>query len=105
MLTAAIGSDWRTHFLAVGDASSSPIKKPDPQVYRQVLSDMNLEASECVAFEDSSNGLRAANAAGLKTVITPNPFTDHHDFRAAWRVVPDLRQARLIQLRRWFDQA
>ena len=105
LLTAAIGSDWRTHFLAVGDASSSPIKKPDTQVYRQVLRDMGFEASECVAFEDSSNGLRAANAAGLKTVITPNPFTEHHDFRAAWRVVPDLRQARLIQLRRWFDQA
>jgi HAD superfamily hydrolase (TIGR01509 family) len=105
LLSAAIGPDWRTHFLAVGDASSSPIKKPDPQVYRQVLSDMGFEASECVAFEDSSNGLRAANAAGLKTVITPNPFTEHHDFRAAWRVVPDLRQARLIQLRRWFDQA
>ena len=105
LLSAAIGPDWRTHFLAVGDASSSPIKKPDPQVYRQVLSDMGFEASECVAFEDSSNGLRAANAAALKTVITPNPFTEHHDFRAAWRVVPDLRQARLIQLRRWFDQA
>ena len=105
LLTAAIGSDWRTNFLAVGDASSSPIKKPDTQVYRQVLRDMGFEASECVAFEDSSNGLRAANAAGLKTVITPNPFTEHHDFRAAWRVVPDLRQARLIQLRRWFDQA
>jgi len=105
LLTAAIGPDWRTHFLAVGDASSSPIKKPDPQVYRQVLSDMGFDASECVAFEDSSNGLRAANAAGLKTVITPNPFTEHHDFRAAWRVVPDMRQARLIQLRRWFDQA
>ena len=105
LLTAAIGSDWRTHFLAVCDASSSPIKKPDTQVYRQVLRDMGFEASECVAFEDSSNGLRAANAAGLKTVITPNPFTEHHDFRAAWRVVPDLRQARLIQLRRWFDQA
>jgi HAD superfamily hydrolase (TIGR01509 family) len=105
LLTAAIGPDWRTHFLAVGDASSSPIKKPDPQVYRQVLSDMGFDASECVAFEDSSNGLRAANAAGLKTVITPNPFTEHHDFRAAWRVVPDMRQARLIQLLRWFDQA
>jgi HAD superfamily hydrolase (TIGR01509 family) len=88
LLTAAIGPDWRTHFLAVGDASSSPIKKPDPQVYRQVLSDMGFDASECVAFEDSSNG-----------------FTEHHDFRAAWRVVPDMRQARLIQLLRWFDQA
>lgn len=105
LLSAAIGSDWRTHFLAVGDASSSPVKKPDPQVYRQVLADMGFVASECVAFEDSFNGLSAANAAGLKTVITPNPFTDHHDFRAAWRVVPDLRHVRLTQLRRWFESA
>jgi len=103
LLSAAIGPDWRTHFLAVGDASSSPIKKPDPQVYRQVLRDMGMDARECVAFEDSSNGLRAANAAGLKTVITPNAFTDHHDFGAAWRVVTDMRQVRLIELRRWFE--
>lgn len=104
LLSAAIGADWRSHFLAVGDAASSPIKKPDPQVYQQVLSDMGFEASECLAIEDSANGLRAANSAGLRTLVTPNPFTEHHDFRAAWRVVPDLRQARLIQLRRWFEQ-
>jgi HAD superfamily hydrolase (TIGR01509 family) len=105
LLHAAMGPDWRTHFLAVGDASSAPIKKPDPQVYLQVLRDMGFAPDECVAFEDSSNGLQAANAAGLKTIVTPNPFTEHHDFRAAWRVVPDLRHVRMVQLRRWFEQA
>ena len=85
----------------MGDASSSPIKKPNPQVYQQVLGDMGLPASQCLAFEDSANGLRAATAAGLRTVITPNSFTAHHDFSGALRVVPDLGSIGLAQLREW----
>ncbi|EWS65733.1 Beta-phosphoglucomutase [Hydrogenophaga sp. T4] len=71
LMRSAIGLDWRSHFLAVGDASNAPIKKPNPQVYMKVLADMGMRAADCVAFEDSSNGLRAATAAGLDTVITP----------------------------------
>jgi HAD superfamily hydrolase (TIGR01509 family) len=101
LLRHAIGVDWRTHFLAVGDASSSPIKKPHPQVYLQVLGDMGLPANVCIAFEDSANGLRAALAAGLSTVITPNGFTRHHDFQGALRVVPDLEGVSVSRLREW----
>lgn len=101
LLRTAIGPDWRSHFLAIGDASSSPVKKPHPQVYQQVLSDMGLPASRCLAFEDSANGLHAATAAGLRTVITPNSFTAHHDFSGALRVVPDLGAVGLAQLREW----
>ena len=32
LMRSAIGLDWRSHFLAVGDASNAPIKKPNPQV-------------------------------------------------------------------------
>ena len=105
LLRAAVGADWRSHFLAIGDASSSPVKKPHPQVYLQVLNDMGLKASQCLAFEDSSNGLRAATAAGIRSIITPNRFTDHHDFSGALRVVPDLGQVRLAHLRDWHAQA
>ncbi|QHE77339.1 HAD-IA family hydrolase [Hydrogenophaga sp. PBL-H3] len=104
LLRAAVGADWRSHFLAVGDASSSPVKKPHPQVYLQVLGDMGLPASRCLAFEDSANGLRSATAAGLGTVITPNSFTAHHDFSGALRVVPDLGAVGLAQLREWHAQ-
>lgn len=99
LLRSAIGSDWRSHFLAVGDASNAPVKKPNPQVYMKVLADMGLRAADCLAFEDSANGLRAARAAGLATVITPNSFTAHHDFTGALRVVPDLSQVNVARLR------
>lgn len=101
LLRNAIGPDWRSHFLAIGDASSSPVKKPHPQVYLQVLGDMGLPAAQCLAFEDSANGLQAATAAGLRTIVTPNDFTAHHDFSGALRVVPDLGAVSLAQLREW----
>lgn len=101
LLRSAIGPDWRTHFLAVGDASNAPVKKPHPQVYQKVLADMGMAAAQCVAFEDSANGLKAAMAAGLPTVITPNSYTAHHDFTGALRVVPDLSQVGVSRLREW----
>ncbi len=101
LLRHAIGAEWRKHFLAIGDGSSSPVKKPHPQVDLQVLNDAGLRAEECIAFEDSANGLRAAVAAGLATVITPNGFTRHHDFHSALRVVPDLDGVSVSRLREW----
>jgi beta-phosphoglucomutase-like phosphatase (HAD superfamily) len=101
LLRHAIGADWRMNFSAIGDASTAPIKKPHPQVYLQMLDALQLPAAQCLAFEDSNNGLRAAMAAGLATIVTPNSFTAHHDFTGALRVVPDLSQVNLVQLRQW----
>jgi beta-phosphoglucomutase-like phosphatase (HAD superfamily) len=101
LLRHAVGADWRLNFSAIGDASTAPIKKPHPQVYLQMLDALKLPPAACLAFEDSSNGLRAATAAGLATIITPNPFTSHHDFSGALRVVPDLSHVTLALLREW----
>jgi len=101
LMRHAIGADWRLNFTAIGDASTAPIKKPHPQVYLQMLDALQLKADACLALEDSSNGLRAATAAGLATLITPTHYTAHHNFAAALRVVPDLSQVNLAQLRRW----
>jgi len=101
LMRHAIGDDWRMNFSAIGDASTAPIKKPHPQVYLQMLDALQLHPNLCLAFEDSSNGLRAASAAGLATIVTPNRFTAHHDFTGALKVVPDLSQVNLQQLRQW----
>lgn len=101
LMRRAIGTDWRLNFTAIGDASTAPIKKPHPQVYLQMLAALHLKPDACVALEDSSNGLRAATAAGLATIITPTTYTVHHNFAAALKVVPDLSQVNLAQLRRW----
>lgn len=104
LLRHAVGPDWRLNFTAIGDASTAPIKKPHPQVYLQMLEALQLAPASCLAFEDSSNGLQSATAAGLATLITPTRYTVHHDFSAALQVVPDLSQIDLAQLRRWHAQ-
>jgi HAD superfamily hydrolase (TIGR01509 family) len=101
LLSHAVGADWRMNFTAIGDASTAPLKKPHPQVYLQMLAALKLPASACLALEDSNNGLRAATAAGLATVITTNPFTLHHDFTGALKVLPDLSMVNLARLRQW----
>jgi HAD superfamily hydrolase (TIGR01509 family) len=101
LMRHALGADWRLSFTAIGDASTAPVKKPDPQVYLQMLAAVQLPPAQCLAFEDSSNGLRAATAAGLATIITPTRYTAHHDFGDALRVLPDLDQVGLAQLRQW----
>jgi beta-phosphoglucomutase-like phosphatase (HAD superfamily) len=104
LLRHAIGPDWRLNFTAIGDASTAPVKKPDPQVYLQMIAALGLSPAQCLAFEDSSNGLRAARAAGLATVVTPTRYTDRHDFSGALQVLPDLGAVTLAQLRLWHDQ-
>lgn len=104
LLSRTVGPHWRQKFAAIGDGSSAPVKKPDPQVYLQVLAALKLDATQCLALEDSSNGLRAATAAGLATLITPTRYTAHHDFRDAMRVLPDLSQVDLAQLQHWHAQ-
>lgn len=102
LLRRAMGPDWMARFVVIEDASTAPLKKPHPQVYRQTLARLQLPASECLAIEDSANGLAAARDAGLATVITPNDFTAQHDFSHALKVLPQgLAGVRLADLQRW----
>lgn len=93
LLRNPLGPDWRRHFAAVGDASTAPTKKPNPMVYQQVLGRLALPPGACLAFEDSSNGLRAATAAGLQTLVTPTVHTADHRFDDALLVLPHLGDA------------
>jgi len=105
LLRTAIGPDWRQYFTVIEDASTAPRKKPHPQVYLQTLQRLQLPACACLAFEDSENGLQSATAAGLATLVTPNSFTAHHDFRGALRVLPSLRDVSVAHLRAWHAEA
>jgi beta-phosphoglucomutase-like phosphatase (HAD superfamily) len=67
-----------------------PAKKPAPDIYHYALEKMGLNPADCLAFEDSENGLRASLGAGLKTLVTVNDYTLDHDFTGAMVVLSDL---------------
>jgi HAD superfamily hydrolase (TIGR01509 family) len=47
--------------------------KPAPDVYIRAARGLGVDPRGCVAVEDSSNGLRAAAAAGMTVIAVPNP--------------------------------
>jgi HAD superfamily hydrolase (TIGR01509 family) len=47
--------------------------KPAPDVYVEAARRLDVAPGRCVAVEDSSNGLRAAAAAGMTVIAVPNP--------------------------------
>ena len=57
--------------------------KPYPDIYLLSIKNMALSDNEIIVFEDSYNGLSAAKAANLFTIIVPNKVTDHLDFEKA----------------------
>ncbi len=46
--------------------------KPAPDIYLFAAEKLGLKPEECMALEDSQNGIRSANAAGCKTVMVPD---------------------------------
>ncbi|MBI5329843.1 MAG: HAD family hydrolase [Betaproteobacteria bacterium] len=93
---AADGADW-FQVIAAGDIV--PAKKPAPDIYVWAMQQLGLKPEECLAFEDSENGIRASLGAGLRTVVTVNDYTRDHDFSGALAVLPDLGDTHLAHVR------
>jgi len=80
-------TDW-FEVIAAGDIV--PAKKPAPDIYFWALDKLNLPASDCLAFEDSENGIKSSLGANLKTIITINDYTSEHDFTGASLVLDNM---------------
>ena len=90
LLETGLGKGWADYFSANGCGDIVPHKKPAPDIYEWVLRELKLNPADCIALEDSHNGLRSALAAGIKTYITANPYTRRQDFTGAAAVFDDL---------------
>lgn len=53
--------------------------KPAPDVFIKAVSELNLTADECIIIEDSSNGVKAACAAGIPVIGYINPNSGNQD--------------------------
>jgi HAD superfamily hydrolase (TIGR01509 family) len=68
--------------------------KPAPDVYLAVARGLGVDPKDCVAIEDSTNGIKSAVGAGMRTIAVPNPhFPPADDVLAtAAVVVPSLAE-------------
>ena len=59
-------------FDTIVSASMVKIGKPHPDVYLFACEQIGEKPEDCIAIEDSPNGLRSASSAGCKTIMVPD---------------------------------
>ncbi|AMB41741.1 HAD family phosphatase [Paenarthrobacter ureafaciens] len=64
-------STFSRHLAATVSAEQVALPKPAPDVYLAAAEALGVSAEECLAFEDSEAGAKAAVAAGMKVIAVP----------------------------------
>ena len=79
------------YFRAVVAGDQVAHGKPAPDIYLAACAALGLNPADCVAVEDSYNGIRSAHAAGLRAVMVPDLLPPTEEMRdLAWRVLDSL---------------
>jgi HAD superfamily hydrolase (TIGR01509 family) len=65
--------------------------KPDPEIFLTAAARLGLDPDECLALEDSENGVLSAHAAGMPVIMIPDLKAPSDELRKlALRVEPTL---------------
>jgi beta-phosphoglucomutase len=70
------------------------VSKPDPECYNLCCKQLDVNKDECIVFEDTLNGLKAAKAAGLTCYVIQHDESQHQKLAMADKIFLDLRAAR-----------
>jgi HAD superfamily hydrolase (TIGR01509 family) len=96
LLPAVFGNDWSDLFEVIVAGDEVSRKKPAPDVYLEALSRLQLSGPDCLAIEDSANGLVAAARAEIPVLITRSLYFKDDDFTDALLVLDDLTELSLV---------
>ena len=75
-------------------------KKPDPELYLLALKQLSLDPIECIALEDSNNGLISAKKANIKTICSPSLYHSDDNFEKSDFICKEFTEDKLpLELR------
>lgn len=81
--------DWISCFSVVvcGDDARIRDAKPAPDIFRLAARELGVEPAQCVVFEDSPNGVRAAAASGARVIARRDPAISYDELALAHVIV------------------
>ncbi|HZZ87204.1 MAG TPA: HAD family hydrolase, partial [Caulobacteraceae bacterium] len=68
-------------FDAIVAAGDYPRGKPNPDPFLTAAEWLGIDPAQCLALEDSHNGVRAAHAAGMMTIMVPDLLSPTDEMR------------------------
>ena len=89
LLAATLPGEGNALFPVIAAGPMAKAKKPDPDIYLVACSMLGLPPADCLAIEDSRNGILAAKGAGLRVIAVRSAYCGHDDLSGADLVVED----------------
>ena len=89
---SVLGEDGTRLFSAVVAGDEVDQKKPAPDVYLKVLDLLGFPSRDCLAIEDSRNGLLAASRARIPVLITRSAYFYEEEFYGAFSIIESLAE-------------
>ena len=75
------------YFTAITAGDEVPQGKPAPDIYIEAASRLNVAPEDCLAFEDSANGVRSAHGAGAQVIQVIDLIPPDEELRSLGHVV------------------
>jgi putative hydrolase of the HAD superfamily len=92
------------HFEVVRTRDHVERIKPHPDLFLAAAGGLDVPPANAIVFEDSENGLRAAQAAGIHCVAVPNEITAAGAFEGAALRIDSLADVDLADLHGLFEE-
>ena len=74
-------SPIQDEFQSIISAEDVHAAKPNPEIFLKALAKLGLSKEEVLIFEDSKNGILAANRAGIDVIMIPDLIEPTSDLR------------------------
>jgi len=107
-LASSSSSDWvwcnlsrlglLEYFDTICSMDDVPAVKPDPALFQLALEELGVQPHEAIVFEDSPNGITAANRSGIFCVAIPNFISGQLNVEHADLILNSLEDITLDEL-------
>ncbi|XP_031105372.1 bifunctional riboflavin kinase/FMN phosphatase-like [Ipomoea triloba] len=74
---------WKERFAVILGSDQVRAGKPEPDIFLEAASRMNVHPADCLVIEDSVVGVKAGKAAGMKVVAVPSVQTEIDQYSIA----------------------
>jgi len=88
----------------IGKLSGADLKasKPHPEIFEKAAETSGFRRSECIVIEDSTNGIKAANAAGIFCVGYKSVNSTNQDYSTANAVISSFTEIEFLKIQAVF---
>jgi len=86
------------YFTAKLSGADLKASKPHPEIFIKAAEASGFQKEECMVIEDSTNGIKAAHAAGIFCVAFQSPHSKNQDYALAKKVITNFKEIKYANL-------